>query len=131
MDSPVHEPAGEVVAVSHLSLPPAARSFVPPLGFTGKLYSTSGKHTLALAPDSTSGMTTLTKLRDALGSVIATAAHSYREIDSELTTAALSRREAVAQLMAATLTGKSGASWMSPFLFPPMCNSGTLVSQEK
>lgn len=71
-------------------------------------------------------MTTLTKLRDALGSfidrspfrwvvlslvvatVIGTAAHSYRKIDSELTAVALSRREAVAQLMAATLTEKFG-----------------------
>ena len=71
-------------------------------------------------------MTTLMKLRNALASfiehspfrwavlslaaatVIATAAYSYREIDSQLTALTLSRREAVAQLMATTLTEKFG-----------------------
>jgi signal transduction histidine kinase len=84
------------------------------------------KHALSTAPEGISGMTTLTKLRDALASfivhspfrwavlslaaatVIATAAYSYREIDRELTALTLSRREAVAQLMATTLTEKFG-----------------------
>ena len=94
-------------------------------------------------------MTTLTKLRDALGSfidhspfrwvvlslaaatVIATAAYRCREIDSELTTVALSRREAVAQLMAATLAEKFGRNLDVATSFSARVQFRNLVSQEK
>lgn len=94
-------------------------------------------------------MTTLKKLRDALGSfidhsplrwvvlsliaatVIATAAYSYREIDSELTAVALSRREAVAQLIAVTLAEKFGRSVDVAISLSTRVRFRNLVAEEK
>jgi len=94
-------------------------------------------------------MTTLKKLRDALGSfidhsplrwvvlsliaatVIATAAYSYREIDSELTAVALSRREAVAQLIATTLSEKFGRSVDVAISLSTRVRFRNLVAEEK
>ena len=94
-------------------------------------------------------MTTLKKLRDALGSfidhsplrwvvlsliaatVIATAAYSYHEIDSELTAVALSRREAVAQLIASTLSEKFGRSVDVAISLSTRVRFRNLVAEEK